>query len=39
MQTDLLQTEADALLLTEKFCVVSTSHAFPDLGVHIHIEL
>lgn len=39
MQTDLSQSEADALLGMEKYRVDNMSHAFPDLGGSIQIGL
>lgn len=39
MQTDLTQSDADALLCLEKFRVDSTAYAFPDLGGQIQISL
>ena len=39
MQTDLSQSDADALLRLQKFRVDSTAYAFPDLGGQIQISL
>lgn len=39
MQSDLSQSEADALLRMEKFRIDSTEHPFPDLGGNIEIPL
>ena len=39
MQSDLTQSEADALMRMEKYRVDDTAHPFPDLGGHIEIPL